>query len=882
MSKITSQADLKKGLRIIDEELAPSSHGRVSDSGMHIPDLGLIDAKNTLPTNNGYISFFGATDKLESTPLIADVQEQLTYKTLYGDIIQIAFCAEGLWIRSLAGDAIGTLTEVFPAGTRVESINSMPTSPGSGYMTGDVLTITGGTIPAKVLVTKIFSFISLTLLSGGEGYTVGSGITTTGGSGTGLTVEVLVTSSNTRDYTTLDFNDGKCAWTKVATTVPSNPWKLWTYAIMENRLYVYQKGLRAIGIIGATKTGQVRIDYQVPTYINANQKVHTFVIEHNNFTDIILGATPQDKAVINPASYRSIQFTTASGLDFGVQIAPINTMEEARAHEAALVAALEDTGLFSVTSVNTYTIVPPLQGYIQAVTASSPADFALVAAAMAGTTHDGIAADLNFNLSVDQKTIWVNGIADVRSVSWIAYGGNTVTILPLDTLNEVIEKLLALYMLDPALVAIGIGDPLSWHYPQAAPWYGSKATLTVSFTLAEAEVAICTLGSSLVDPLYTVNYNTEDIVPMGHVDGIMSGRSRLGAWDADDLIYWSSGTDFLDFTPSAGSGANQVSVSSLKGKIIKCEGFTQGFVIYATGNAIVATFAKSATSMYNFKPIDESEGATDPRHIAVSKDIHYYWSSKGLIKLLPGAHKIELIAKEFTDWIKTYRYPIQIQLLSNRFLVIYLQDTGRRFSNRDVRNGGTEVTSAAVHAPTVPISFTFRDPGLNLYPTYSRVLIYDTLLTKWGSCDIDCKLLVSLTPYNQGGYQLSKNYQLLDASLDSAQRELAIRLPDNFTYMATTYPADSYVLFGHYAAHRYKDTKLVEVDTEYVDYPNTTIEIEQSFDRAKIDFTANVSAPQTKLAQSQGFNIAASWFNVLIKGHYHLKRMLVKGYKYGR
>jgi hypothetical protein len=75
---------------------------------------------------------------------------------------------------------------------------------------------------------------------------------------------------------------------------------------------------------------------------------------------------------------------------------------------------------------------------------------------------------------------------------------------------------------------------------------------------------------------------------------------------------------------------------------------------------------------------------------------------------------------------------------------------------------------------------------------------------------------------------------------------------------------------------------LVELSAEFVDYPNGTIEIEQSLDGAKVDFTSLVSTPVTTLAHDMNPNLAARWFNILVKGQYHLKRLLAKGYSYGR
>jgi len=461
--------------------------------------------------------------------------------------------------------------------------------------------------------------------------------------------------------------------------------------------------------------------------------------------------------------------------------------------------------------------------------------------------------------------------------TYLSYKGNTVQLLPSDSSNELAIKLRTLYLADPIL-APDVGALSVTTAASAILHYSFSVTFSISSTIPVASSVETQDGTSV----FTEDSHVVQSAPLEAMEGICAGRSRLIAWDSEGRIYNSATPNLVDFIPSAATGANQVSVPAIKGKIIVCKPFTQGFVIYATGNAVVATFKKSATSLYDYLPVDNSEGLVDYRHIATHQELHYYWSSKGLIVLDPAQHEAKDLAKELTDWLKKYRYPISISMLSNRFLIIYLQDRDKVFSNRAVRLGGNEVTAKPAHASLSPVEFSMQVPGVSLYPVYQRALVFDTQLAKWGTCDLTHTMLVSLTPINQSGYNLSKNYQLLSAVLDNEQRELAIKLGDGYTRLCTTYPTNSYVLFGHYAAHRNNLTKLVSITTEYVDYPDSTLQIESSHDGAKVDFDNLSSYAQTKLVTTQDVGLAAKWFNILIKGHYNIKRMLVRGYKYGR
>jgi DNA-binding beta-propeller fold protein YncE len=1021
---------------------------------MHIPDLDLIDARNTLPTIAGYTSFFGTDDTLEITPLATtiNIQEEFIYKTLHGNVIQLAFCEEGLYIRAVAGDAVAVKTNVPAAGSDPE-------------------------------------------------------------------------------YDKIDLPFGKGAWILVLSTIPVSPWKQWTFTLMSNALYVYQKGMDFIGKITSYQADQVIFEHLPPTHILSAHERHifTYSLEEDSTGDdtykditittdtglnfgtqrVLVGSATEVSNAIQSweAVFQSINFFTTKftetlrtevEIDAFISInlateAELQTIIDATAYDgngseltlasvwdvSEIYAPLSYDGVFSaipignvlrdieispdglllyvsdvsgdnirqydltiawdittivyskyivlgnyggepdiyakglswspdglhfyfvnhgsskiyqhdvgvawdITSItyigeffSTYTqdsepygvsfnptgsrmyilgratstiyqydlgtkweVESAVYNGVSLDISSEVTDVKDIEISIDGLhwyviddTTKGIfqytttnAWDLNlafydsrfssvitenqnpvslklksnglelFTLDTTDKTIHQYSLPDYWLVfaliitkgiqitgfkknypTYLSYGANTVTLSPSDDSNTLAIALRNLYLAD-ATISPYVGT-LTVTTPATAILHYS---FTLTFTLSSATPVPSSLETQDGTSVFTEDSHTQVTLAMGHVEGIMSGRSRLAAWDIDDLIYWSSASNLVDFTPSASTGANQVSVPAIKGKITSCQGFTNGFIIYATGNVVAATFKRSATSMYDFAPIGEAEGLIDYRHLATYKNLHYYWTNSGFMVLDPTNKKSTKILEEITDWIKKHRYPISLSLLAGRFLVISLQDRDEVFSNRVVRLGGVTTVVKPPHAALSPIEFEYPVPSIGLYPTYQRAIVFDIQLSKWGTCDVPHKLLISLSPYNQDGYSLDKNYQLMSATLDNEQRELALLLGDGYTRLCTTFPADSYVLFGHYAAHRDKLTKLVELSAEFVDYPNGTIEIEQSLDGAKVDFTSLVSTPVTTLAHDMNPNLAARWFNILVKGQYHLKRLLAKGYSYGR
>lgn len=77
-------------------------------------------------------------------------------------------------------------------------------SGGTGYVAGDVLTITGGTSSATIKVITVSSGVIATfrILSGGSGYAVASAVTTSGGTGTGATFNITGLSGTIMDVDT--------------------------------------------------------------------------------------------------------------------------------------------------------------------------------------------------------------------------------------------------------------------------------------------------------------------------------------------------------------------------------------------------------------------------------------------------------------------------------------------------------------------------------------------------------------------------------------------------------------------------------------------------------------------------------------------------------
>ena len=254
----------------------------------------------------------------------------------------------------------------------------------------------------------------------------------------------------------------------------------------------------------------------------------------------------------------------------------------------------------------------------------------------------------------------------------------------------------------------------------------------------------------------------------------------------------------------------------------------------------------------------------------------------------PDKMEAQIVDPTLTDWLNTYRFPITIRNINNRFLAVELQYSPDTFDYRQARENTppSAISEGYISRPFNPPAVQEFEPvlfGRNLYPTYKRALVFDILLGRWGTCDTDHKVLYSLNPMNQQGFPVEKDYFLKDATLQNELRGLAVLDDSGYSWLADTYVGDAYCLFGKYAVHRYRESKLVELFAEFVNVPsNTECQIERNIDEQEIyDITSDtrVNGVHNRLDQ----NLAGNWFNLLVRGeNFHLKRFMARGYAYGR
>ncbi len=1067
MASITSQAKLIEGLQPINSELMPTSKGIVSDRGMHIPDLDLIDGKNIMPTLYGYTSFFGMNSKVGAGVIPTDVQEVLSYRTFAGNTILIALVRDGLFLKALAGDGTGTVNETATEVTIELEHNSrlswtrilttIPTGPFENWThvilrnklylyqkgLGFILRVDGDTFGTVIFQKLDPSYII------GNGQKNSFTITIEDDSqqpagGTYKEFEYLLDAVSLGKFrvdigTPVKVSRAPAQWENLLSAsglfsahVEESSRTETDFEVRGTLInhpidILYPDGIN-------TGFGSGIITLNVEASIDGPESTIAVIKNSDNGNSVVQQQLRVDLSSSNTATLYTLTIGIGTGSEY-TKTAVVSPTTIARTKCAAVIAMIEEacdevlnfiTGNYDLRIANSSCQGRYRDGVVSAtlafsqqaislglnnwsiednlgniVLSSDPGLIAFTQISSASTVYgvvDPVSAPDNNILFFDAQSFSIVTAGTVffvdcagATASYVVQGGDTYAVV----MNALAA---ALVIADPRFTSLEINgfygttlqlDNTLSHQPTAViystdtntfraipnievyhptragfespvdgtqwgePWWlersyleftgfnaGDSSFITVTYTdsdgefvaaysipindtdtFAETLEALTTewrdvleitqercqvaytidVASSQLDDsqvpttdtdkdgttVLSVSAITETPDPLAQVDGIMSARDRMGAWTVFNRIHWSSPSDAVDFTPSKTTQANELSVNAVRGNIVFCLGFDNGFIIYATGNVVVGAYV-GGQFIFDFKAIEQSSGCIDPRHVVGSLSSHFYWSNLGLQLVNPAKRSSEIIDASLTDWLNKYRFPIQLGFINDRFLTINLQYEPHTHSYRQQRENTppSAIQDGYLPTPFEPaeiVDFPVVLFGRNLYPTFKRSLVFDILLSRWGTCDVEHKAIFSLNPMNQQGFPIEKDYFLRDATLQNELRGLAIVDTDGYTWLSDTHTEDSYALFGKYATHRYRMTKLVELLTEFVKPPEDTYaQIERTLEDEHI-YDITQTAELDQIQNRSDLNLGGKWFNILVRGtQFHLKRLLTRGYNYGR
>lgn len=157
--------------------------------------------------------------------------------------------------------------------------------------------------------------------------------------------------------------------------------------------------------------------------------------------------------------------------------------------------------------------------------------------------------------------------------------------------------------------------------------------------------------------------------------GLFRADNRLGFWDSDGAVAWSSATYIEDFKPSAQTFAGVTKFSDVLGNIVKVIGQADGFVIYSTKSIVRATNLVGSPEKWRGEAITSELGVAFDTQIAASQpdDTHFCITGAGLLMIREG--ESQYVAPEVMDFIVKNNLLISLSMIEGRYLFIHTDST---------------------------------------------------------------------------------------------------------------------------------------------------------------------------------------------------------------
>ena len=161
--------------------------------------------------------------------------------------------------------------------------------------------------------------------------------------------------------------------------------------------------------------------------------------------------------------------------------------------------------------------------------------------------------------------------------------------------------------------------------------------------------------------------------------GLFRADNRLGFWDADNAVAWSSATQIMDCTPSTETFAGVTTFARVQGNIARILGHGNGFVIYATRSIVICRSEPGSPERFSGSAVLSDAGVSFDTEACTgaTDDVHYALTSAGLVSITNGVP--EFIHTEVSDYLQEHSKLISLAVVDGRYLFLYT-DTDLRVS----------------------------------------------------------------------------------------------------------------------------------------------------------------------------------------------------------
>ena len=222
-----------------------------------------------------------------------------------------------------------------------------------------------------------------------------------------------------------------------------------------------------------------------------------------------------------------------------------------------------------------------------------------------------------------------------------------------------------------------VANKLCIHIQGMPRYYVVADIATIDNLVARAPV----IAGADVDKVYnsaTYSYAVASVLPtfinMAGQMGLFRADNRLGFWDSDNAVAWSSATQLFDFTPSTETFAGITTFADVQGQIVKVMGHGDGFVIYASRSITLVSPVIGSPERFAGQGILSETGVSYDTQIAVAQPdtIHYALTSAGLVRIASGTP--EFVHTEVSDYVVENSQVVALNMLDGRYLFMTTTD----------------------------------------------------------------------------------------------------------------------------------------------------------------------------------------------------------------
>lgn len=153
--------------------------------------------------------------------------------------------------------------------------------------------------------------------------------------------------------------------------------------------------------------------------------------------------------------------------------------------------------------------------------------------------------------------------------------------------------------------------------------------------------------------------------------GIFKAANRLGFWDSENAVAWSSATQVYDFKPSTTTFAGVTTFVDVVGNITTIKQHGNGFIIYASKSVTLVLPLSGSPERWTGRAIFSDVGVVFDIQVAVGQPdtVHFAITSGGLARIENGDP--QFIQPEVMDYVRQNNELYALTVVESRYLFIH-------------------------------------------------------------------------------------------------------------------------------------------------------------------------------------------------------------------